>query len=183
MMVVLVCQVLKYICIQMEIAVALSMPMNLTDSVTVDSSGFYQFVKYPEKTVEDNFDNGSGDRSCSNGTDGDTPWATNWADANDPSAGFCNNSQTAANTDVDIFTDAAFGYAMRLKDNDVSARRSVNLNAATKAFLTFSYRRKSATLTAGEDVLVQASTNGVAFTTILYNCRKRDHGRKLCNNL
>ena len=56
--------------------------------------------------------------------------------------------------------------AMRLKDNDVSARRSVNLNAATKAFLTFSYRRKSNTLTAGEDVLVQASSNGVAFTTI-----------------
>ena len=138
----------------------------LTDSVTVDSSGYYQFVKHPEKTVADNFDNGSGGRSCSNGTDGDTPWATNWADANDPSAGFCNNSQTAANTDVDIFTDGAFGYAMRLKDNDVSARRSVNLNAATKAFLTFSYRRKSATLTAGEDVLVQASSNGVAFTTI-----------------
>ena len=45
-----------------------------------------------------------------NGSDGDSPWASNWADANDPSAGFCNNSQTAANTDVDIFKDGAFGY-------------------------------------------------------------------------
>src|SRR4029078_719374 len=39
----------------------------LTDSVTVGSSGFYQFTKYPEKIVEDNFDNGSGARSCNNG--------------------------------------------------------------------------------------------------------------------
>ena len=77
------------------------------------------------------------------------PGPANWVDANDPSAGFCNNSQTAANTDVDIFKDGAFGYALRLKDNNVSATRSVNLNGATKAFLTFSYRRKSATLTCG----------------------------------
>ena len=61
----------------------------LTDSVTVDSSGFYQFIKYPEKTVEDNFDNGSGGRTCANGTDGDSPWATNWSDAGDASVGFC----------------------------------------------------------------------------------------------
>jgi hypothetical protein len=138
----------------------------LTDSVTVDSSGFYQFAKYPEKTAEDNFDDGSGGRTCNNGSDGDTPWAGNWVDANDPSAGFCNNSQSAANTDVDIFRDGAFSYALRFKDANRSATRAVDLNGATKAFLTFSYRRKSATLTAGEDVLVQASSNGSAFTTI-----------------
>ena len=137
----------------------------LTDSVTVDSSGFYQFSKSPEKTVEDNFDDGAGGRTCNSGTDGDSPWAGNWVDANDVSAGFCNNSQSAANTDVDIFKDGAFTYGLRLKDNDVSATRSVNLNLATKAFLTFSYRRKTA-LAAGEDVLVQASSNGTAFTTI-----------------
>ncbi len=138
----------------------------LTDSVTVDSSGFYQFTKYPEKTAEDNFDNGSGARSCNNGSDGDAPWASNWIDGNDPSAGFCNNSQSAANTDVDIFQDGAFGFAMRLKDNDVWASRTVNLSGATKAFLTFSFRRKSTTMVAGHDVMVQVSTNGVAFTTI-----------------
>ena len=132
----------------------------------MDSSGFYQFTKYPEKTAEDNFDDGSGGRSCSNGTDGDVAWATNWVDNNDPSAGYCNNSQTAANTDADIFMDGAFGYAMRLKDNNVSASRTVNLSGATKAFLSFSYRRTSATMIAGDDVLVQASTNGAAFTTI-----------------
>ncbi|MGZ5221046.1 MAG: Ig-like domain-containing protein, partial [Chitinophagaceae bacterium] len=138
----------------------------LTDSVIVDSSGFYQFTKSPEKTVEDNFDDGSGGRTCNNGTDGDSPWASNWVDANDVSAGFCNNSQIAAMTDVDIFKDGSYSYALRLKDNDVSATRSVNLNNATKAFLTFAYRRKSATLTSGENVLVQASSNGAAFTTI-----------------
>ena len=137
----------------------------LTDSVIVDSSGFYQFSKSPEKTVEDNFDDGAGGRTCNNGTDGDSPWAGNWVDANDLSAGFCNNSNAAANTDVDIFRDGAFTYGLRLKDNDVSATRSVNLNLATRAFLTFSYRRKTA-LAAGENVLVQASSNGAAFTTI-----------------
>src|SRR5258706_805589 len=48
----------------------------------------------------------------------------------------------------------------------MSARRSINLNGAIKAFLTFSYRRKSNTLTSGEDVLVQAFSDGSAFTTI-----------------
>ena len=138
----------------------------LTDSVTVGSSGFYQFTKYPEKIVEDNFDNGSGARSCNNGTDGDASWASNWVDGNDPSAGFCNNSQTAVNTDADNFMDDSFGFAMRLKDNNVWASRTVNLGGATKAFLSFSYRRKSVTMVAGHDVLVQASSNGSAFTTI-----------------
>src|SRR5262249_49567822 len=40
------------------------------------------------------------------------------------------------------------------------------LNGAVKAFLTFSYRRKSNTLTSGEDILVQASLNGSTFSTI-----------------
>jgi hypothetical protein len=132
----------------------------LTDSVTVDSSGFYQFTKYPEKIVEDNFDNGSGGRTCNNGTDGDSPWAANWSDNNDPSSGFCNTSETNADTDVEIVKDGSFSYGLRLKDNDVSARRTVNLNGALKAFLSFSYRRKSATLTTDEDVLVQVSSNG-----------------------
>jgi hypothetical protein len=134
----------------------------LTDSVTVDSSGFYQFAKYPEKIIEDNFDAAGGGGTCANGTDGDTPWASNWTDAGDGSVGFC---QSSASADVDIAQDGAFGFGLRLKDNDVSARRSVNLNGVTKAFLTFSYRRKSA-LNLGEDLHVQASFNGTAFTTI-----------------
>jgi hypothetical protein len=140
--------------------------VELTDSVTVDSTGYYQFAKFPEKVTEDNFDDGAGGRTCSTGSDGDTPWAGSWSDNNDVSAGFCNNSASAVNTDVDIFKDGTFSYALRLKDNNVSATRSVNLSGATKAFLTFSYRRKSATLNNGEDVYVQASSNGSAFTTI-----------------
>jgi hypothetical protein len=133
----------------------------LTDSVTVDSSGFYQFTKMPEKIIEDNFDDGTGGRTCNNGTDGDTPWASNWTDAGDPSTSpaFCNTSQTTSNTDVEIMRDGAFGYGLRIKDNDVSAMRRANLSGATKAFLTFSYRRKSNTLTSGEDVLVQVTPN------------------------
>lgn len=138
----------------------------LTDSVVVDNSGFYQFTKYPEKTIKDDFDGTGGTSTCASGSDGDSPWAGNWVDSGDPSVGFCNASQSAANTDVEIVKDAAFGFALRLKDNNVSATRSVNLTSATKAFLTFSYRRKSATLVAGSDILVQASSNGSTFTTI-----------------
>lgn len=138
----------------------------LTDSVTVDNSGFYQFTKYPEKTVEDNFDDGNGGRTCAGGSDGDSPWASNWTDNNDPSTGFCvTGSISVANTDVEITKDGSFGYALRLKDNGVSATRSVDLNNATKAFLTFSYRRKSATLTNNHDVYVQVAKNGT-FNTI-----------------
>jgi hypothetical protein len=137
----------------------------LTDSVTVDSSGYYQFVRYPEKTVEDNFEDASGASTCASGTDGDSPWAGNWTDANDISTGFCNTTQTAGNTDAEIVRDGAFGHGIRLKDNNVAATRSVNLNGATKAFLTFAYRRKSA-LAADESVFVQASSNGSTFNTI-----------------
>ncbi len=134
----------------------------LTDSVTVDSSGFYQFTKYPEKTVEDNFDGAGGVRTCADGTDGDTPWASNWTDNGDASTGFCQSSSTA---DVEIVQDGAFGNVLRLKDADKSARRSVNLSGSTKAFLTFSYRRKHV-LGSGDNVYVQASSNGTSFTTI-----------------
>jgi hypothetical protein len=135
----------------------------LTDSVTVDASGFYQFVKYPEKTVRDDFDATATSSSCASGSDGDSQWAGNWTDLNDAgSVGFCNNQSSA---DVEMVKDGTFGYVLRLKDNDVSATRTVNLNGAIKAFLTFSYRRKNA-LAAGENVLVQVSANGSTFNTV-----------------
>jgi hypothetical protein len=140
--------------------------LELTDSVTVDSSGFYEFVKSPDKFVADDFEGAGGARSCANGTDGNSPWATDWVDAGDPSVGYCNISQSAANTDVEIMKDGAFSYGLRLKDKNRSATRTVNLSGATKAFLTFSYRRKSATLVALEDILVQASPDGTTFTTV-----------------
>ena len=62
--------------------------------------------------------------------------------------------------------DGAFGYGIRLKDRNVSATRVVNLNSAMKAFLTFTYRRKSATLTSGHNIYVEASTNGSSWATI-----------------
>lgn len=137
-----------------------------TDSVTVDSSGFYQFVKYPEKIIADNFDGTGGASSCDNGTDGNTPWTTSWTDAGDLSTNFCNNSQTAANTDVEIVNNTGFNYGLRLKDKNVSARRMINLSGVTKAFLSFSYMKKSTSLTSVDTVFVQASVNGSAFTTI-----------------
>jgi len=136
----------------------------LVDSVTVGSSGYYQFTRYPEKILEDDFDGTGGVSTCASGTDGDSPWASNWVDAGDPSTGYCNTSQSAANTDAEIVKDGAFSFGLRLKDNNVSATRSVNLSGATKAFLTFDYRRKTA-LSSGEDVLVQAY-NGTTYTTI-----------------
>ncbi len=144
----------------------------LKDSVTVDGSGTYQFITYPEKTVEDDFDGVGGARTCNNGSDGSGAWLTDWVDAGDPSTGpgnaaFCvTPAQSEANTDAEIYKDGAFTNAIRLKDNDVSATRRVNLSGASYAFMSFSYRRKSATLTAGEDVIVQASTNGTAFATV-----------------
>ena len=95
----------------------------LVDSVTVDSSGYYQFTRYPEKIVADDFEN-AGASSCASGSDGDAAWATNWVDSGDPSTGFCNTSQSAANTDVEIVKDGTFGYALRLKDHNVSATRT-----------------------------------------------------------
>ena len=135
----------------------------LTDSVTVDSSGYYQFVKYPEKVVADDFDAAGGGRTCNNGTDGDTPWSSNWTDSGDGSVGFCQSSSTA---DVEILQDGVFGYALRVKDDDVYARRSVNLNGAIKSFLSFSYRRTSSSFSSGQHVYIQVSSNGSSFTTI-----------------
>ncbi len=136
----------------------------LSDSVTVDASGSYQFISYPEKFVEDNFDDGSGGRTCANGTDGNTTWLSDWVDAGDGSfPGLCSTSTSA---DAEIARDGAFGFGLRLKDNNVSATRTVNLNGASYAFLSFSYRRKRSTLTAGEDVIVQASSNGSTFGTV-----------------
>src|SRR6185503_5204541 len=48
----------------------------LTDSVSVDTSGFYQFVKFPEKTVSDDFKGAAGASTCASGDDGDSPWAS-----------------------------------------------------------------------------------------------------------
>jgi hypothetical protein len=62
--------------------------------------------------------------------------------------------------------DGSFGYGIRIKDNDVSASRSVNLSGAVKAFLTFSYRRKSSSFGSWEDIYVQVSSNGSSFTTL-----------------
>ena len=138
----------------------------LKDSVTVDASGTYQFITYPEKTVEDDFDGVGGARTCANGTDGNAAWSSNWVDAGDNSVGFCNTTQSAANTDAEIVKDGSFTNALRLKDRNVSATRTVNLTGASYAFLSFSYRRKSSTLTAGEDIIVQASTNGTTFATV-----------------
>ena len=135
----------------------------LEDSVTVDNSGFYQFVEDPKKIIADNFEGVGGARSCANGTDGNTPWATDWVDAGDPSTGYCISFLNI--TDAEIIKDGSFSFGLRLKDNNVSATRTFNLSGASKAYLTFDYRKKAA-LASGEDVLVQASTNGSAFTTI-----------------
>jgi len=138
----------------------------LADSVFVDSSGTYQFINYPEKYVADNFESSTGVNTCASGTDGNMPWLSNWTDIGDPSTGFCNTSQSVANTDIEIIRISTNNFALRLKDVSRSATRTVNLSGATRAFLSFSYKRASATLTAGEDILVQASTNGTTFGTI-----------------
>jgi Bacterial Ig domain len=143
----------------------------LVDSVIVDSTGNYQFVTYPEKFVEDDFDGPGGARTCNNGSDGTGAWATDWVDAGDPSTGagnaaFCvSPAQSQANTDAEIYKDGAFTNAIRLKDNNVSVTRRVNLAGASYAFLSFSYRRKSA-LVATHDVIVQASKDGATFGTV-----------------
>lgn len=139
----------------------------LKDSVTVDASGTYQFITYPEKTVEDDFDGVGGLRTCANGTDGNAAWLSDWVDAGDPlSVGFCNNSQTVNNTDAEIVKDGTYTNAIRLKDKNVSVTRTINLSGASYAFLSFSYRRKSTTLTTGEDIIVQASKDGTTFGTV-----------------
>jgi hypothetical protein len=139
----------------------------LVDSVIVDASGTYQFVRYPEKIVADNFDGAGGTTTCANGNDGTAPWSTSWMDAGDASTGYCvSPAQSEGNTDVEIRQDGIFGYALRLDHSNKSATRTLNMSGATYAFLSFSYRKASNNLTAGEDVLVQVSSNGSSFTTV-----------------
>ncbi len=76
--------------------------------------------------MEDDFEGTGGASSCASGSDGDTPWTPTWSDNGDAfSSGFCNTGASVANTDVEIVNDGAFGYGIRLKDNDVSARRGL----------------------------------------------------------
>ncbi len=140
----------------------------LMDSVVTNTTGAYQFIHYPEKTVSDDFDGAGGTNSCASGTDGNSSWLANWTDAGDyaASTGFCVSGQTVANTDAEIVKDPGFSYALRLKDNNVSATRTVNLSGASYAFLSFSYRRKSSTMTTGKNVIVQASKDGSTFGTV-----------------
>ncbi|HMO61776.1 MAG TPA: Ig-like domain-containing protein [Ferruginibacter sp.] len=139
----------------------------LTDSAFVDINGLYQFIKSPEKIVADNFDDGAGGRTCADGSDGNTPWRSNWYDGGDASTGFCvSPAQTEANTDVEIVQDGAWGYALRLDDASKSATREFNMQNATQAFLSFSYRKATTTLTTGENIFVQLSANGSTYNTI-----------------
>ncbi|WP_218029039.1 Ig-like domain-containing protein [Segetibacter aerophilus] len=140
----------------------------LTDSVVVDNSGTYQFITYPERTISDDFDNGVGGTSCATGTDGNMAWAGPWTDKGDPSIGFCvSPSQGYTNTNVEMVKDGITNsYAIRLKNPSASATRVVNLSGASAAFLSFSYRRASTTLTAGQNIIVQASKDGSVFATV-----------------
>ena len=142
-------------------------PNELIDSTYLDASGSYQFTRPPQKYYSDNFDGPGGTSSCASGTDGTGPWLSNWIDGVDVSVGFCvTPAQSAANTDVEIIQDGAFGYALRLDDKNVYAQRTLNMQNASTAYLGFSYRRAVNTLIAGEDVLVQLSSNGTTFNTL-----------------
>lgn len=139
----------------------------LIDSVNVDVNGYYQFIKSPEKIVSDNFDTTAA-TTCSWGNDGSASWKSTWYDNNDAlSVGFCvSPAQTAANTDVEIVQDSIFGYALRLDDANRSAIREFNMEFATRAFLSFSFRRGSPNFSFGESVAVQLSADGVTYTTV-----------------
>lgn len=139
----------------------------LVDSVNVDINGYYQFVKAPEKVVSDNFDLPAAGNSCKDGSDGTAAWKSDWYDNNDGSSGFCvSPAQSAANTDVEILQDSVFGYALRIDDRNVAAIREFNMQFATKAFLNFSYRKATNTLTTGENIYVQLSSDGSTYNTI-----------------
>lgn len=139
----------------------------LADSTRADLNGYYQFIKSPEKIISDNFDLPGGGNSCASGSDGNTPWRSDWSDNNDASGGFCvSPARTASETDVEIVQDGAFGFALRLDDDNVSAIRRFNMEFATRAFLNFSYRIASSTLSTGEDILVQLSRDGSTYNTI-----------------
>src|SRR6185369_3494247 len=125
------------------------------------------FISYPERFVEDDFEGAGGLSSCATGQDGTANWLTNWVDLGDPSIGFCNNTKPANQTHADLFKDGTFpGYALRMKNKNVSATRTVNLTGASFAFLSFKYRRKGTAIVAGEDLIVQASSDGSTFSAL-----------------
>jgi hypothetical protein len=139
----------------------------LIDSANVDVNGYYQFIKVPEKIIADNFDLAGGGNSCKDGSDGNDPWKSDWYDSNDLSSGFCvSPTQSAANTDVEIVQDSTFGYALRLDDVNRSAIREFNMQNATQAFLNFAFRKGTTSLTTGENVFVQLSSDGSTFNTV-----------------
>lgn len=141
----------------------------ILDTVNVDASGTYQFLVYPERIVADNFNNAAGTAStCASGSDGTASWLTNWVDAGEGgSTGFCvTPAQSEANTDAEIVLDGSFGYALRLDDNNVSATRQFDMQGATAAYLSFTYRRASSSLSTNESIQVQLSTNGSTFTDV-----------------
>jgi len=139
----------------------------LSDSADVDANGYYQFIRSPEKVTADNFDTPAGGNSCASGSDGNVSWRSDWYDLNDPSAGFCvTPAQSAANTDVEIVKDSVFSYALRLDDANRAAIREFNIQTASQAYLSFSYRVGVATLSVGKNVLVQLSNNGTTYNTV-----------------
>ncbi|MES2847824.1 MAG: Ig-like domain-containing protein, partial [Bacteroidota bacterium] len=136
----------------------------LVDSADVDINGYYQFIKAPEKIVADNFDLANGGNSCEKGNDGNTQWKNDWKDNADPSGGFCQTSSSSA--DVEIVQDSIFGYALRIDDISRSAEREFNMQNATQAYLSFSFRKATTSLTTGENVFVQLSSDGSTYNTI-----------------
>lgn len=136
----------------------------INDSSMADANGYYQFIKSPEKIVSDNFDLTGGTSSCKNGSDGNTPWKSDWYDQNDPSSGFC--VTTAQTADVEIVQDSVFSNALRLDDAGRYAIREFNMQNATQAYLSFSFRKGSSTFTSGENIYVQLSNNGSTYNTI-----------------
>lgn len=142
-------------------------PNGLIDSADVDMNGYYQFIKSPEKMTADDFDLPAGGNSCASGSDGSAAWKSDWYDSGDPSGGFCvTPAQTAANTDVEIVQDGSFGYALRMDDKNNQAIREFNIQSATQAYLSFSYRVAVSTLAVGENIFVQLSSNGSSYNTV-----------------
>lgn len=139
----------------------------LVDSVNVDVNGQYQFIKSPEKTVADDFDITGGGNDCADGSDGTAAWVSTWYDIADRSAGFCVTPPASQDsTDVEIVQDSTFGYALRLDDNNRAAVREFNMQFATRAFLSFSFRRASSRFSFGENIAVQLSADGVTYNTV-----------------
>ncbi len=136
----------------------------LVDSANVDINGYYQFIKAPEKIIADNFDLANGGNSCEKGSDGNTDWKSDWYDSNDPSSGFCKTTSSSA--DVEVVKDSIFGYALRIDDATRYAIREFNIQNASKAFINFSYRKATTSLTTGENIFIQLSSDGSTYNTI-----------------